>query len=41
MLTTTYTKNLTHPMDGTWKHGSTNVTNKQRKWLEKNGWIVP
>ena len=30
MLTTAYTKNLTHP-----------VTNKQRKWLEKNGWIVP
>ncbi len=27
--------------DGTWKHGFTNVTNTQRKWLESNGWVVP
>ncbi len=27
--------------DGTWKHGGRNVTNKEKKWLEENGWEVP
>ena len=27
--------------DGTWKHGKTKLTNKQKKWLKKHGWRVP
>ena len=27
--------------DGTWKHGGRNITNKERKWLEENGWGIP
>ncbi len=27
--------------DGTWKHGQTELTNKQKEWLEKHGWKLP
>lgn len=27
--------------DGTWKHGSKVLTNKEKKWLTKNGWKLP
>lgn len=27
--------------DGSWKHGGRRVTNKEKKWLEDNGWQVP
>jgi hypothetical protein len=28
-------------IDGTWKHGSYNITRAQREYLEENGWVVP
>ena len=27
--------------DGTWKHGSKELTNAEKKWLQKNGWSLP
>lgn len=28
-------------MDGTWKHGGTEITNRQADWLGGNGWVIP
>jgi RHS repeat-associated protein len=28
-------------IDGSWKHGSTNLTKSQAAWLKKNGWDLP
>lgn len=28
-------------LDGTWKHGGTELTKKQAQWLEQNGWVIP
>ncbi len=27
--------------DGTWKHGSADITAKQKDWLTNNGWTLP
>lgn len=27
--------------DGTWKHRGRKVTNKEKEWLEDNGWMAP
>lgn len=27
--------------DGTWKHGGRELTNREKKWLENNGWRIP
>jgi len=27
--------------DGTWKHGYTELTRAQRKWLQRHGWRLP
>ena len=28
-------------VDGKWRHGGGRLTNRQRDWLEENGWILP
>jgi hypothetical protein len=27
--------------DGTWKHGSSRLTNSQKEWLQKHEWSIP
>jgi hypothetical protein len=27
--------------DGSWKHGGRNIRNKEKKWLQDNGWKLP
>jgi hypothetical protein len=28
-------------IDGSWKHGGTELTKAQREWLTTNGWTLP